>query len=93
MVERLHSHQRVKEDKVEAALSFKQYQELKQCTFTPDITREVPQQQVRKQYKACLCRKPAKPFLTLASYGCHRRSLAHNLCCSTSTAVTHFRMK
>jgi gamma-glutamyl-gamma-aminobutyrate hydrolase PuuD len=47
VVERLHSAARSKEGKVEAALSFKQYQELKACTFTPEITRSVPKQTVR----------------------------------------------
>ncbi|KAF6263417.1 hypothetical protein COO60DRAFT_1635239 [Scenedesmus sp. NREL 46B-D3] len=44
VVERLHSAARNKEGRGEAALSFKQYQELKACTFTPEITRGVPQQ-------------------------------------------------
>jgi gamma-glutamyl-gamma-aminobutyrate hydrolase PuuD len=47
VVERLHSAARSKEGKVEAALGFKQYQELKACTFTPEITRGVPKQTVR----------------------------------------------
>eukprot|EP00878_Enallax_costatus_P021208 GHUV01022446.1.p1 GENE.GHUV01022446.1~~GHUV01022446.1.p1 ORF type:complete len:368 (+),score=115.39 GHUV01022446.1:191-1294(+) len=45
VVRRLHSAQQSKEDKVEAAMSFKQYQELKQCTFAPEINKEVPRQQ------------------------------------------------
>jgi hypothetical protein len=49
VVERLHSAARSKEGRVEAALSFKQYQELKACTFTPEITRGVPKQTVSRQ--------------------------------------------
>jgi hypothetical protein len=53
VVERLHSAARSKEGKVEAALSFKQYQELKACTFTPEITRGVPKQTVRGSRPGC----------------------------------------
>lgn len=55
VVRRLHSAQQNKEDKVEAAMSFKQYQELKQCTFAPDINKEVPRQEVSGRNLQTLC--------------------------------------
>jgi hypothetical protein len=46
VVDRLYSDPRAKEGRVGEAASYQQYQELKACTFKPEINREVPKQQV-----------------------------------------------
>jgi hypothetical protein len=46
VVDRLYSDPRAKEARVGEAASYQQYQELKACTFKPEINREVPKQQV-----------------------------------------------
>lgn len=46
MVDRLYSDPRAKEARVGEAASYQQYQELKACTFKPEINREIPKQQV-----------------------------------------------
>lgn len=47
VVERLYTDPRAKEARVGEAASYQQYQELKACTFKPEINRDVPKQQVR----------------------------------------------
>lgn len=46
MVDRLYADPRDKAAHVGGAASYQQYQELKACTFKPEINREVPKQQV-----------------------------------------------
>lgn len=51
VVERLYTDPRSKEARVGEAASYQQYQELKACTFKPEINRDVPKQQVRLLYR------------------------------------------
>jgi hypothetical protein len=46
VVRRLSSCQLSKQHKAEDAVSFQQYQELQQCTFTPQLTGPAPKPQV-----------------------------------------------
>lgn len=47
VVDRLYRDPKSKEGRVGEAASYSQYQELKACTFKPEINREVPKTQVR----------------------------------------------